>query len=96
MVAATLHPADPLRAEKKKELRILGMQPRFSAGQVWIPETADWRAEFEDQLLSFPYGRHDDIPDALAYMEQIAYPPSSWNDPEESEADSWLPVAGAM
>lgn len=86
----------PLRAEKKKELRILGMQPRFSAGQVWIPETADWRAEFEDQLLSFPYGRHDDIPDALAYMEQIAYPPSSWNDPEESEADSWLPVAGAM
>lgn len=86
----------PLRAEKKKEIRILGMQPRFSAGQVWVPETAEWRPEFEDQLLSFPFGRHDDIPDALAYMEQIAYPPSSWSDPGDTEQDSWLPLAGAM
>lgn len=86
----------PLKAEKKKELRILGLQPRFKAGTIWIPETADWRAEFEEELLTFPHGRHDDLVDALAYMDQIAYPPSAWSDPLADEADSWLPVAGAM
>ena len=86
----------PLRAEKKKELRILAMQPRFKAGTVWIPETASWRMELEDELLTFDHGAHDDLIDALAYMEQIAYPYSSWSDPEEDESDSWLPIAGGM
>lgn len=85
-----------LRAEKKKDLRIAAMQPRFAAGQVFVPETAPWLPEFNEQLLSWPKGRHDDIPDALAYMEQIAYAPSSWSDDGDAESESWLPIAGAM
>ena len=64
----------PLRAEKKKELRIQALQPRFVAGTVWFPQNAPFLAELEAELLMFPRGKHDDIIDALAYIEQLAYP----------------------
>ena len=66
---------EPLKAEKKKELRIQALQPRFRAGTVWFPANADFLPELEAELLTFPRGKHDDLIDALAYMEQIAYPP---------------------
>lgn len=68
---------EPLKAEKKKELRIQALQPRFVAGTVWFPEHADFLSELEAELLTFPRGKHDDLIDALAYIEQIAYPRKS-------------------
>ena len=65
---------EPLKAEKKKELRIQALQPRFKAGTIWFPQFADFTTELEAELLTFPRGKHDDLIDALAYMEQIAYP----------------------
>jgi hypothetical protein len=41
-------------------------------GKVTLNEEGDW-ADFEDQLLMFPTkGVHDDLVDALAYIEQLA------------------------
>jgi hypothetical protein len=41
-------------------------------GKVTLNEEGDW-ADFEDQLLLFPTkGVHDDLVDALAYIEQLA------------------------
>ncbi len=68
---------EPLKAEKKKELRIQALQPRFRAGTVWFPAESDFLTELEAELLTFPRGKHDDLIDALAYMEQIAYPPNT-------------------
>jgi len=64
-----------LKAEKKKELRIDAMQPRFAVGSVWFRRGALWLEKLESELLAYPNGAHDDVIDALAYMEQIASVP---------------------
>ena len=64
-----------LNAAYRKELRIQTLQPRFAVGSIWFPRGAAWVPEMESQLLAFPTGAHDDLPDALAYIEQIALPP---------------------
>ena len=60
----------PLKAEKKKELRIDTLQPRFAVGTVWFKRNASWLDKLESELLAYPHGAHDDVIDALAYMEQ--------------------------
>ena len=64
---------------KKKELRIEAMQPRFAANAVWFPEDAAWLPEMISELSMFTRlgltTLHDDLIDALAYMEQDSYPP---------------------
>jgi hypothetical protein len=41
-------------------------------GKVILNEDGEW-SDFEDQLLLFPTkGVHDDLVDALAYVEQLA------------------------
>lgn len=67
----------PLRAEKKKELRIDALQPRFAVGSVWFRRDAVWLEKIEGELLAYPNGAHDDVIDALAYMEQMAVEPQS-------------------
>lgn len=63
----------------KKEERIAGIQPRFKAGTVWFTKGEDWLVELEKELLSFSMegsrGLHDDLIDALAYVNQIALAP---------------------
>ena len=90
-------PIQILRAEKKKEHRIEFMQPRFSSRTVWFPRNAHFLPELEMELLSFtPKGcksQHDDLVDALAYMEQIALPPAGAY--ELFNTDD-LPLAGAL
>jgi predicted phage terminase large subunit-like protein len=64
---------------KRKEERIRMLQPRFKNGSVFFPDFADWLAEMEAELMAFTMdgmkGLHDDLIDALAYMEQIARVP---------------------
>ena len=61
----------PLKAEKKKEIRIDNIQPRFAVGTVWFKRNAPWLDKLEGELLAYPHGTHDDVIDALAYMEQM-------------------------
>ena len=82
----------PLRAEKKKELRIDALQPRFTVGSVWFRRDAPWLEKLESELLAYPHGAHDDVIDALAYMEQISLPPVGAG----SEDWSNIPIAGRM
>jgi len=63
-----------LEAEKQKEMRIKGLQPRFKTKTVWLPEHASWLTEMESELLMFPKGLHDDLIDALAYTPVFSYP----------------------
>ncbi len=83
-----------LVAKEKKELRIqTALQPRFGHGTIWFPSgDYDWVKKLKEELLTFPKGRHDDIPDALAYVDQIGEPPlASWGDTDEE-----IGYAGAM
>ena len=57
---------------KKTDRVIWALQGRMEHGKVTLNEDGDW-ADFEDQLLMFPTkGVHDDLVDALAYVEQLA------------------------
>ena len=64
-----------LKAEKKKEIRRDTLQPRFKVGSVWFQRGALWLNELESELLAYPHGAHDDIIDALAYVEQLTLAP---------------------
>ncbi len=46
-----------------KEARIRGLQPYFANNRIFLH---DGMGELETELLSFPYGKHDDIIDSLA------------------------------
>ena len=48
------------------------MQGRFEHGRIVLNSEEDFD-EFVDQLLMFPTaGVHDDLPDALSYIDQLA------------------------
>ncbi|MDD4422729.1 MAG: phage terminase large subunit [Eubacteriales bacterium] len=81
-----------LIAERRKELRIEMLAPRFATGTVWFPKGALFLTELEGELLKFPTGIHDDLVDALAYIEQLALVPASWN----MDDDEKIPLAGGM
>lgn len=66
----------PLTAARRKELRIeTALQPRYVHGAIWHPMQTPWVAKVESELLAFPHGEHDDVIDALAYVDQIATVP---------------------
>lgn len=79
---------------KNKVDRIVwALQGRMEHGQVSFNKDKDW-GDFKDQLLMFPTaGVHDDLPDALAYIEQLA--PSAYSSEyEQDEYEVLDAVAG--
>ncbi len=87
---------EPLKAEKKKELRIDTLQPRFAVGTVWFKAGAVWLPEVENELLAYPHGAHDDVIDALAYIEQMSAKPYGYTKSEGGVNEDWNPIAGRM
>lgn len=84
----------PLKAEMKKNLRIDAIQPRFALGTVWFKKDAHWLSKLEGELLAYPHGAHDDVIDALAYMEQMITEPQVRR---RFDGESlWKRVAGRM
>ena len=83
----------PLKAEKKKEIRIDNIQPRFAVGTVWFKKGALWLEKIEGELLAYPHGAHDDVIDALAYMEQVAVAPYEYSG-RGGLSEDWNPKIG--
>jgi phage terminase large subunit-like protein len=67
------HITDLTHGNKKKTERIAwALQGRFEHGRITLNKEEDWR-ELVDQLLLFPTANvHDDLVDALAYVDQLA------------------------
>jgi hypothetical protein len=79
--------------KKKTDRVIWALQGRMEHGKVTLNEEGDW-ADFEDQLLMFPTkGVHDDLVDALAYIEQLALN-SFVPDYEEDEYEVYDAISG--
>jgi len=76
---------DVTHGNQKKTDRIMwALQGRFEHGKVTLNE-GTWNNEFIDQLVNFPNSQlHDDLIDALAYIDQIQIVESS-NSFEEEE-----------
>lgn len=83
------HIVDLTHGNRKKADRIIwALQGRFEHGRIVLNQEEDWDA-FVDQLLMFPsVGVHDDLPDALSYIDQMAI--TSYFEQEDSE--EWTPL----
>lgn len=65
-------PVVELQAETDKVTRALPAAARMEAGCIYFLSTLPGLAEFEDELLAFPTGAHDDQVDCLSYAVQYA------------------------
>jgi phage terminase large subunit-like protein len=67
------HIQDLTHGNKKKTERVIwALQGRFEHGKVILNEEEDWE-EFKDEYLMFPTPQvHDDLIDALSYIDQLA------------------------
>ncbi len=83
------HIVDLTHGNRKKTDRIIwSLQGRFEHGRIILNREGDW-SDFIDQLLMFPSkGVHDDLPDALSYVDQLAM--TSYF--EQDEDDAWQPL----
>ena len=67
------HIQDLTHGNKKKTERVIwALQGRFEHGKVILNETEDWD-DFKDEFMMFPTPQvHDDLIDALSYVDQLA------------------------
>lgn len=54
-----------------KAVRAQAIRGRMAVDGLCIPEAAPWRTDFENELMSFPVGKHDDQVDALSLVGQL-------------------------
>lgn len=66
-----MHGVNP-GTEKSKEIRILGLVPRFEWNNLFLNHGL---TDLEDELYRFPRAAHDDVLDALSSISFIAYAP---------------------
>lgn len=64
-------PLKELKANKDKTLRINGLVPLVESESVYI---SPMHTALKDEMREFPYGKHDDIVDTLAYIIQVMKP----------------------
>jgi len=80
------HILDLTHGNKRKTDRIVwALQGRFEHGRIILNAAEDFD-EFVDQLLMFPTAQvHDDLADALSYIDQLAVTSYSI----DNEEDDW-------
>lgn len=79
--------------KKKTDRVVWALQGRFEHGSIYLSE-GDWNTEFLDELFQFPNPLvHDDLVDALAYVDQLAKV-SYYVDFEETDFEIIDPIAG--
>lgn len=66
-----------VRPELDKQTRMSVASATIEAGRVLLPMSAPWLAGLEDELFSFPHGRHDDQVDSIS--QALGYRISSYD-----------------
>lgn len=67
------------------------LQGRFEHGNITFEAGARWIEKLEDQLVQFPSSTvHDDLPDALAYIDQLVQE-TFWT-AEDYVQEDWVPL----
>jgi predicted phage terminase large subunit-like protein len=59
-------PIDAVKVDRDKVSRSFAVTPLIEAGRVFLPEDAEWLADFLEEVSSFPAAPHDDMVDALS------------------------------
>jgi phage terminase large subunit-like protein len=88
------HITDLTHGNRKKQDRVVwSLQGRFEHSRIKFNADEKWD-DFKDQMIMFPTaGVHDDLIDALSYIDQLAV--TSYNqDYEEDDHEVFDPIAG--
>ena len=65
--------------EGDKIMRAMAQTPHMEAGRVYIPANAAWLVDFENELMKFPNGKHDDQVDSISQaLQWMSAPAASW------------------
>lgn len=83
-------PLQLMKPSADKITRARSIQARMRANACKFDTEAEWYADFESELMTFPRGRHDDQVDAWAYMGLLLDRMSDAATPEEVEEEEWL------
>ncbi len=75
---------------KDKIARARSIQARMRAERVKFNKNAEWYQAFEDELLAFPRGKHDDQVDAFAYLGMMLASLVEAPTEEEYEEEQYL------
>ena len=67
-------PAVAVRPDRDKVTRSRTLAARYEAGKVYHLRSAPGLADFEDELVAFPNGLHDDQVDAAVYGADLGAP----------------------
>ena len=59
----------PTRGDKS--IRAQSIRGRMALEGLYVPQQANWFADFRSELLSFPAGKHDDQVDAIGLIGQL-------------------------
>lgn len=71
--------------QKKTDRVVWALQGRFEHGRITLNK-GDWNEQFLDQLFQFPSAlTHDDLIDALSYIDQLAIVPYGIDDFDETD-----------
>lgn len=62
-----------VKVDKDKVTRSLVIAARYEVGKVYHRENTPWLTDFEDELLSFPRGKHDDQVDTMSQAGEIVH-----------------------
>ena len=54
-----------LKPDSDKISRAQAVTPLIESGRVFLPQSAGWLEDFEDELAAFPSAAHDDAVDSL-------------------------------
>lgn len=56
----------PIPVDADKRVRVAQISAVIEAGRVYLPEEEEWLADFENEVLAFPSGKHDDQIDSMS------------------------------
>ena len=68
-------PVIGIKPKGDKADRLYRVSSLFEAGAVHFPKSAAWLEDCRDELLAFPYGRHDDMVDSISQALQWSIRP---------------------
>ncbi len=78
-----------LRSGQSKPMRIRRLVPRYEQRKIKINRDHELLRVIEEEFRTFPSGRYDDLIDALAYGQDVAYPAREAPDPKKRRRQKW-------
>jgi predicted phage terminase large subunit-like protein len=93
LLRQTTLPIKGVTPDRDKVTRAMPLALRYEQGLVFHEELPSW---FEDELLSFPQGKHDDAVDAAVYAYQSVMSMSRFGDTSGDNSYSYDPLDSEM